>query len=476
MSVTKPALTVAVFLLFAVAGHYLYRMFMGDYYISQAKEIEKGKDWNTAIHAYERAIAYAPGNPEYHYFFGRFYLVFARAAKDSTIKETLLQRARAALEEARKGSPQDARTYLALAQTAEAMAQVRHSDSADPTEPYYHTAESLYPNSAPYRYLLARYYKERGEPGKAMSEIETMITLDPSTDKYIRHNGFWAISNMDETAEKALRQGLQNPFTCSVSASVLASRLAEKKKWLEAARVYEQQMPEGAFAGRGSDHLRMGQYLLLGGKEAEAEVQFFRAFEAARDLSAGIKRIITIYKDASKLDQLFVLFEKLKKRFPEAIDIDLYWAQALYEQKNYGEALARLDRFLTSKETAEADFWIAKTYEKLERLYEAETSIRRAIKWDPENAGYHHFYAGLLYDSWRLAEALTEADKAVAASANTNPWYLDRKAWILYRMERYPESVKAWKSAAELKPGHKAFRRCMDMAAQSVHAGSGEAD
>jgi len=461
-------------------------MFMGDYYITQAREIEKGKEWNTAIPAYRKAVEYAPGNPEYHFLFGKFYLRFAKAANDRALKEMLFQRAWCELEKAKKRSPNEARTYLALAQTSEAMSHLHStnlypvkSDSyltgaIDPTntintkpEQYYRTAVSLYPNSTQYRYLFAGYCKRAGQPDEALRQVKTMITLDPSTNRYIRRNPFWQVPGIDEAVENGLRQALKNRFTRNSAAGVLASRLAEKQKWIEAARVYKQAMPEGVFADRTAYYLRMGRYLLRGGKEKEAEAYFLQTLASASDRAVVIKPFIGDYKRAGKFDDLFALFEKLKERHPEVVEIDLYWAQVLYKQGNYQDALSHLDRFLKRKETAEADYWMAMIYEKLEKPYRAETYIKRAIKWEPESALYHHFYAGLLYKAWRFAEALKEADAAVRASHNKNAWYLDRKAWILYRMKRYEESIETWKLAANLKPGHKAFRRNIDMAAKA---------
>ncbi len=73
-----------------------------------------------------------------------------------------------------------------------------------------------------------------------------------------------------------------------------------------------------------------------------------------------------------------------------------------------------------------------------------------------------------MYKAWRFTEALEKADAAVRTSDYKNPWYLDRKAWILYRMKNYEKSIEAWKLAAQLKPGHKAFRRNIDMAEKTA--------
>lgn len=497
MRILKLALSTAILLFFATGSYYLYRTFMGDYYITEAKKIEEGKDWNTAIHAYRKAIEYAPGNPEYHLLFGRFYLRFAKAANDSTLKETLFESAWRELGEAKKASPGDARTYLALAQTSEAIShlpstliqsspgpdrmaertragfltgQANPTNSINPinqTNQYYRTAVSLYPNSTQYRYLLARYYKKAGKPHEALRQLETMIALDPRTDRYIRRNPFWQIPGIDEAVENGLRQALKNRFTCNDAAGVLASRLAEKQNWIEAASVYKQAMPKGVFADRTAYYLRMGRYLLHGGEEKKAEAHFLQAISAASDRAAVIKRFIGDYERTGKFDEIFALFEKLKKAHPEIIETDLYRAQVLYRQKKYRKALSHLESFLKRKETAEADYWMAMTCEKLKEPYRAETYIKRAIRWEPEKDLYHNFYAGLLYKAWRFAEALKEADAAVRASHDKNPWYLDRKARILYRMKRYEESIETWKSAAELKPGHKAFRRNIDMAAKA---------
>ncbi len=494
--IPKALLTIAILLFFATGSYHLYRMFMADYYITQAKEIEKGKEWNTAIPAYRKAIEYAPCNPEYHFLFGKFYLRFAKAANDKALKEMLFQRAWHELEKARKGSPKDTRTYLAMAQTSEAVAHlqstlIQSSPSPDRrpertrvglltgqanminpinlnAEQYYQKAVSLYPNSTQYRYLFARYYKRAGRLDEALRQLTTMITLDPNTNRYIRSNRFWQVPGIDEAVENGLRQALENHFTRNSAASVLAARLAEKQKWIEAAQVYKQAMPEGAFADRTAYYLTMGKYLLRGGKDKEAEGYFLPGVAEAADRAAVIKSFTGEYKRAGKFDALFALFDKLTKRHPAVIEIDLYRAQVLYEQGNYQDALSHLDSVLKRKETAEADYWMAMTCEKLEKPYEAETYIKRAIKWEPDSALYHHFYAGLLYRAWRFAEALTEADAAVRGSHNRNTWYLDRKAWTLYRMKRYEESIETWKLAASLKPGHKAFSRHIDMAAKAA--------
>jgi tetratricopeptide (TPR) repeat protein len=294
-----------------------------------------------------------------------------------------------------------------------------------------------------------------------------MISLDPNTNRYIRRNRFWQVPGIDEAVEGGLRQALENRFTRKSAAGVWASLLAEKEKWIEAASLYKQAMPDGVFADRSPYYLTMGQYLLRGGEDKEAEAYFLLGVAAAPDRAAVIKRFIEDYRRAGKFYELFALFENLKKRHPEAIEVDLYWAQGLYKEKKYQEALSYLESSVKRKETAEADYWMAMTCEKLEKPYRAETYIKRALKWEPESALYHNFYAGLLYNAWRFAEALKEADAAVRASDNKDPWYLDRKAWILYRMKRYEESIEAWKLAASLKPEHEAFSRNIDMAAKA---------
>ncbi|MDY6949985.1 MAG: O-antigen ligase family protein [Thermodesulfobacteriota bacterium] len=468
ISFPKAVAALSTFGLFAWGTCWLFGMFMGDYYISQAQAIEKTRDWNTAMSAYEKALHYGPGNPAYPYLFGKFYLTFAKAAKEAAIKEMLLQRAWGALEEARKGSPHHAGTYLALAQTAEALGQLGRSASKGDAERLYQRAVAFYPNSAPYRYALAGHYKRVGADNKALEHLETMLTLDPRTDRYIRHHVFWEIPNIDAAAERALKKALENPFTRFAAVTALAARMAEKKKWLEAARVYDQRVPESAFEDRSGHDIQMGHYLLMGGRDKEAEARFLRALEGTQDLAAALKRVTRAYQKAEKLAQLAFLLETAKRRRPERVEIDLYWAQVLYEQGQYQEAFIHLDAFLKGKETAEADFWMAKTLKALGEDYRAEAAIKQAIRWEPEKALFRHFYAGLLYDQWRFSEALRQAEAAVRLSQGNNAWHLDRKAWILYRMKRYEASIETWQRAVGLKPGYKAFYRNIDRAAKDV--------
>jgi O-antigen ligase/tetratricopeptide (TPR) repeat protein len=468
MSFTKAVATAAIIGLFAWSAYWLYGLFMGDYYIGRAKEVAETKDRNTAIGAFEKALSHTPDNPEYHRLFGTFYLAFAKGAKEAAIKERLLQKGWAELEQARRASPRNASVYLALAQTAEALGRLGRPDFAEAAKQYYHRALSLYPNSAPYHYWLAVYLRRAGEIQEALHHLETMLTLDPSADRYIRHHAFWDIPHLDAAAERALEQALDNRFTANAAARALATRLAEKQQWLEAARVYGRQVPVRLFADRSGYHIQMGAYLLLGGQEEEAEGHFLRALDGARDLSAALKGVKASYKRADRTAQLLALFERFKKRRPGAMELELCWAQALYEEGAYQAALVHLDRFAAGKETPEADYWMAKTWKALGEDYKAETYIKQAIKWAPRRALFRHFYAGLLHEQWRFSEALEQSEAAIRLSNGDNAWYLDRRARILYHMKRYEEAIETWQRAARLKPAHKAFRSHIDRAAKEA--------
>lgn len=462
----KRLIILAIAAMFAAGSYYLYGMFMGDYYIARAQEIEKGDDWNTAINAYRRAVDYAPGNPEYRLMFGRFYVRFAKSAKDPGIKKKLFEDAWRRLDSARDISPKDARIYLALAEAAEGLSNL-DSDVSHPPEHYYRAALSRAPNSTQHLYLFARYYRRVGRDHEALRLIEQMINTDPRTERYLRRNRFWDIPGVDIAVESGLRQAINNRFTRAPAAALLASMLARSGKWADAASVYRSAMPEGRFADLTGYYLTLGNYVLRAEDEKQAEAYFSLAVENAPDRAAAVRRLASSYTNAGKPDQLLALLEQLGARHPRLADIEICRAQALYGLKDYQAARERLAELLKTGETAEADYWMAMALDRLEQPYEAETYIKRAIKWAPENAAYRHFYAGLLYNAWRFSDALEEADAAIAASGGKNPWYLDRKAWILYRMKRYEESIEAWKQASALKPDHEGFKRNMEKALEA---------
>ncbi len=485
MHIQRAILTVLVVAFFLTASYHLFHLFMGDYYITQAEEIEKSKDWNTAIDAYRKAIDYTPGNPEYHLLLGWYYLRFGQAAKDKAIKGKFLRKAKDRLQEARNSAPKDARIYLALAQTSEVLSALRPKrtdaqesneivpGTLESTETYYREAVSLYPSNTQYRYLLASYLKGGDKVDEALRELQNIITADPGALRYVDRNPFWDIPDLERAIENSLNEALNNRYTRKGAASALISRLVKEQKWMEAASLCKEHVkPQASFSDRTSYYLKLGRYLLQGGAEKDAESNFLRAFEATSDQLQVLRSVVGTYEGVCRFNELFALLEKLKGRHPEVIEIDFYRVQLLYRQKRYEDAYSDLEGFLTTKENPEAHYWMAVICKELERPYEAEIHIKQAIKWKPENAEYRDFYATLLHKAWRFSEAVEQADAAIQASHGKNPSYLDRKAQILYKMNRYEDALQTWKKAAQLTPGQKGFQRNIEMAAKAANLAS----
>lgn len=120
-------------------------------------------------------------------------------------------------------------------------------------------------------------------------------------------------------------------------------------------------------------------------------------------------------------------------------------------------ALAAFERALSiDSNDPEANQAIARQYERLGRLKDAEDSYRKALSLDPENTSVLDSYANFLFRQGRFEDAVREW-QAVVRVAPDNAAALVNLGSALSETGRFPEAITIYERAVSIKPGYMAF-------------------
>jgi serine/threonine-protein kinase len=120
-------------------------------------------------------------------------------------------------------------------------------------------------------------------------------------------------------------------------------------------------------------------------------------------------------------------------------------------------AFAAFERALSiDSNDPEANQAIARQYERLGRLKDAEDSYRKALSLDPENISVLDSYANYLFRQSRFEDAVREW-RAVIRLGPDNAAALVNLGSALSEGGRFPEAITMYERAVSLKPSHMAY-------------------
>jgi tetratricopeptide (TPR) repeat protein len=120
-------------------------------------------------------------------------------------------------------------------------------------------------------------------------------------------------------------------------------------------------------------------------------------------------------------------------------------------------AFAAFERALSiDSNDPEANQAIARQYERLGRLKDAEDSYRKALSLDPENISILDSYANFLFRQGRFEDAVREW-RAVIRLAPDNAAALVNLGSALSEGGRFPEAITMYERAVSLKPSQMAY-------------------
>jgi tetratricopeptide (TPR) repeat protein len=282
----------------------------------------------------------------------------------------------------------------------------------------------------------------------AIAKATSLAPLDPSTRLAVA-------AQLDAlgdplAAAKALAEGAQDDSTLAGRAAYLAR--AEDEVALEA--LYDQ------IASQAGDASPARLFLL--GQLAELQEKHERALDWYGRVREGLQREQAQLRIAVLLDKLGRLDEGLTRlRELQASDSEygeilrdayLLEAELLLGHARNEDALDAYARGLQIfEDDPEIIYARALTYERIDRLKDAEADLRRLIELDPENADALNALGYTLADRTdRYQEALALIERALKLKPDT-PAIVDSLGWVLFRLGRHEEALKHLRRAFELQ-------------------------
>lgn len=247
--------------------------------------------------------------------------------------------------------------------------------------------------------------------------------------------------------EYLLRQAPDNPEVIYPIAM-----LALQEQDLETARAQLSRLLELPFPDPGAVRFFLGQV-------EEAAGQPMAALEQYRQVSGGTQYLAARSRAAQLLvqqgqrDAALALLRQSDARAPrDKAQLAQLEAQILREAGQYAAAYATLAAALKQQpEQPDLLYDTALAAEKLGKLQETETLLRKLIKLQPEHAHAYNALGYTLADrNLRLKEARELIEKA-SRLAPEDPFIMDSLGWVQYRLGRLEEARATLEKAYALK-------------------------
>ncbi len=307
---------------------------------------------------------------------------------------------------------------------------------------------AAYPRNIDYRGALGQLYQANGEEEKALETYQSMLAIDSADPRphldlanYYRLEGDFgrsifhlkkAMSSKQLDMERKIAV-LLSLFEASQNDTNLR---AEAFSILDEIVSYEPEDPR--------IYAMYGDYLSRDGRDREA-VNYYK-----KALQYGEK--FAIWEQILLIEMQNRLFEELRRDAPEAIasypnqPLPYLLAGIAYnESEDFEKALEFLEEgqaYVFNNPQLQAEFYLqlAGAYHQIESHRESDRYFDKALAINPQNAVALNNYA--YYLSLRganLNKALEMSERSNQISPN-NPVYLDTKAWVLFKLERYLEA------------------------------------
>ena len=234
------------------------------------------------------------------------------------------------------------------------------------------------------------------------------------------------------------------------------AQIAYQTKQLDVAQDYLKRyvgLPAAVPRDNGPAYLFLGQIDEDRGRLEQAVAWLEQVTRGDQFLPALVKRSLLLGRLGRVDEARELLRNSSVPTTRERVQLIAAEAQVLREAKRYTDAFDVLDKALeTLPDNPDLLYDRAMAAEKVDRLQEMETSLRRLIELRPESA---HAYNALGYSladrNLRLDEARTLIEKAVQLAPN-DAHILDSMGWVLYRQGQFEQAADFLQRAFKLRP------------------------
>lgn len=228
--------------------------------------------------------------------------------------------------------------------------------------------------------------------------------------------------------------------------------LALQEQDLETARTLFARLLELPFPDRGAVRFFLGQVEEAAGNQAAALQHYEQVSGGAQYLTARGRGAQLLVEQGRREEALDFLRQSEVRAPQEKAQLAQLQAQLLREAGRHAEAHAALAAALKQQpEQPDLLYDTALAAEKLGKLQEMETHLKKLIKLQPGNA---HAYNALGYSladrNLRLKEAHGLIQKA-SSLAPQDPFIMDSLGWVLYRQGKLQEAREVLEKAYSLR-------------------------
>ena len=247
--------------------------------------------------------------------------------------------------------------------------------------------------------------------------------------------------------EQLLRQAPDNPDVIYPVAM-----LALQEQDLETARTQLSRLLELPFPDQGAVRFFLGQVEEAAGNPGAALEQYRQVAGGGQYLAAR-SRAAQLLVQMGRREEALALLRQSEVRAPrERAQLVQLEAQLLREAGQYAAAHATLTAALKLQpEQPDLLYDTALAAEKLGKLQEMESLLRKLIKLQPENAHAYNALGYTLADrNLRLREARELIEKATRL-APEDPFIMDSLGWVQYRQGRLEEARATLEKAYAIK-------------------------
>jgi len=161
--------------------------------------------------------------------------------------------------------------------------------------------------------------------------------------------------------------------------------------------------------------------------------------------------------DPAILDAATASAQEAMRLNPELAPVQVVWGRVQAARGNSDLAMAGFERALRiDANDPDALLAIARQYERLGRLADAETAYGKAITLDPDGIAAHDYYANFLFRQSRHADAIREWRTVIRIAPDDAAAYVNLGA-SLDASGKIDEAIANYRRALELKPTDMAY-------------------
>ena len=197
----------------------------------------------------------------------------------------------------------------------------------------------------------------------------------------------------------------------------------------------------------------IGDRLYIEGKYEDAIKYFEKSLENEEDKNSSLNYIGCCY---IKLER----YEEALRVFDEVLESRL-WERPLFNKGRvylklgeYSEALACFNRALmVNPDESDVSYYLGVYYDKIGNYETSKYYYEEAIKIEYNDSEYHLNLAVACFRTKDYNRALEESDISISlddSSSNANAYC--NKAYILYRLKRYKDSLETYLKAINMIP------------------------